>query len=256
MKMNILKRDFDLYRATVKRNDDRRYYVYFHHLESNDKIIYVGKGCRYRGANIEYRNKSWNMVYQNNPIYMSLYKTDLTKEEAYQLEIDTIKMIGLDNLINVSEGGMEIDFFRDKHFYGILNGNYGNKYGKNSLSIAIVKLDMKGNLLKEYSSISEVVIDGFNSTSVCACCNNKRHQLKGFQWMNKSDYVESNDYSFKRALTSKLQIDCFDINGNHIKTYESINATSKDGFLSKNVQQVLKGKKKSHKKFIFKIHTA
>ena len=79
----------------------------------------------------------------------------------------------------------------------------------------------------------------------------KRGSHKNHQFIYFDEYDKSKNYSFKRAKTSKLKINCFDKDNNFIKTYDSINETINDGFNPKNVSAVINKTKKSHKGFYF-----
>ena len=52
----------------------------------------------------------------------------------------------------------------------------------------VAQYDMEGNLIKTYESITSTKKDGFTSTEVSKCCNNKLKKYKGFIWK----FVEEN----------------------------------------------------------------
>jgi len=84
---------------------DKKYYVYQHKLQDGT-IFYVGKGTGNRAFETRYRNHIWEKVVKEFKKYIVEIKQDnLTSDEAYELEIKTIKEIGLENLTNLSEGG-------------------------------------------------------------------------------------------------------------------------------------------------------
>lgn len=80
------------------------------------KPYYIGKGKRYR-MNQHYGKKSLeknthknNVIHQiissnNKPISIKIFE-NLTEQEAYELEIKIIRIIGLENLTNKDEGGV------------------------------------------------------------------------------------------------------------------------------------------------------
>lgn len=62
------------------------------------------------------------------------------------------------------------------HLFGEDNGNYGNKYEFNSLSIPILQIDILGNIVREWSSATEASEKGnFHAGPIAACCKGKRH---------------------------------------------------------------------------------
>lgn len=258
MKIKVFEKE--LFLETVKLKGNNRYYVYIHYRLDNNKPFYVGRGCGYRATNFSGRSKKWHSIFKEFGLYFKIVQNKLSLQQSIDLEIKTISEIGIDNLCNTSYGGIEIapskdNYFYDKHLFGSENGNYGNKYESNPLSIRILCLDYNGNIIKEYGSISETEIDGFSSQTVCNCCNGGRIQHKGFQFIYKSDYNPNNNYAFKRGITSRVDIECYDLDDIFIKSYSSIESTAHDGFAPKNVQQVLKGSKKTHLKHKFKYKT-
>jgi len=88
---------------------DTKYYVYEHRLEDGT-IFYIGKGSGDRAFSTKDRNYLWKQVVKENKSYIVNIKEDnLTNEEALDLEIKTIKEIGMDNLTNLTEGGEGTD---------------------------------------------------------------------------------------------------------------------------------------------------
>ena len=248
------------FKEIVKQVGFRRYYVYVFYKQINDEPFYVGRGCGYRATNVSSRSKKTKDILRNEITYMKLHKHTLSLNESCEVEIELIKEIGLSNLTNVSIGGEEgaqgeNNYFYGVHLYGELNGNYNNRNSDNPLSIPILCLDFNGNIIKEYNSLIETELDNFSSSIVSKCCKGKRIQHKGYQFIYKSNYIEKFDYTFIRSTTSKIEINSYDLNDKFIKSYKSIQDTSIDGFSPKNVQQVLKGKKKSHKNHFFKYKT-
>jgi hypothetical protein len=258
MKIKVFEKE--LFLETVKLKGEFRYYVYVHYRLDNNTPFYVGRGCGYRATSFSGRSKKWHSILNEYGLYFKIIENKLSFQQSIDLEIKTIRKIGINNLCNVSFGGIEIapgknNYFYDKHLFGSDNGNYGNKFELNPLSIKVLCLDCNGNIIKEYVSIRETEIDGFSSQIVCKCCNGNRIQHKGFQFIYKSNYNQNNNYAFKRGITSKMNIECYDLDDNFIKSYSSIQSTALDGFAPKNVQQVLKGSKKTHLKHKFKYKT-
>lgn len=79
------------------------YYVYQHKLQDGT-IFYVGKGCNKRAFSTRGRNYLWKQVVKENKSFIVEIKQDnLTEEQAQELEIKTIKEIGLQNLTNLTD---------------------------------------------------------------------------------------------------------------------------------------------------------
>lgn len=53
----------------------------------------------------------------------------------------------------------------------------------------VLQLDLDGNVIKKYASISEAGrICGFDGSSITMCCKGKRNKHKGFKWVYEKDY--------------------------------------------------------------------
>lgn len=88
--------------------EDKRFYVYTHCYASGPMQgypFYVGKGTGTRASSNSSRNKHWHSVNNKYGRLTVFIKSGLTNEQACELEIETIKMIGLENLTNKSLGG-------------------------------------------------------------------------------------------------------------------------------------------------------
>tara|TARA_E500000318_G_scaffold722_1_gene1012 strand:+ start:50 stop:628 length:579 start_codon:yes stop_codon:yes gene_type:complete len=82
---------------------DTKYYVYQHRLEDG-KVFYVGRGSGKRAFNTTNRNHLWKQLVKENKSFIVEIKQDnLTEEQAKELEIKTIKELGLENLTNLTD---------------------------------------------------------------------------------------------------------------------------------------------------------
>lgn len=244
------------------------FYVYEHRLE-NGEVFYVGQGCRYRATSSYHRSIRWNEIISNNNYKVVIVKDNLTESESLDLEKELIKKHGrLDNntgtLVNHNDGGLglkgEDNYFHGKQLFGSDNGNYGNKYSSNNLSKPILMLDLKGNIIQEFSSATEAEeIHGYDSACISGCCNGKRLLHKGRQFIYKSDYKSEKDYTYKEGKTSKQAVISAKLNLDKsldfIKSYDSSQDVEKDGFNAKCVNACTNGTKKTHKNlYWFKIN--
>lgn len=121
--------------------DMKTYYVYLHKRKGTNKIFYVGKGTNIRMYSDKNRNYLWEAVVKEDGGFdVEIYKDELTEEDAFEVEMQLIKSIGIDNLTNLSEGGFGGDTL-SKHpnldkigkkiseaNKGSKNGNYGKGY--------------------------------------------------------------------------------------------------------------------------------
>lgn len=235
------------------------YYVYVHQLE-NDKVFYVGQGCRFRVTSPYSRSIRWNEITKEQNYDTFIVKENLTLEESLKLEKELILKYGrLDlntgTLINHNNGGQGLqgkdNYFYGKSFKGKDNGNFNNKYEKNSLSIPIYKLDFNGNIIQNFNSAVEAE-EKFNYISTCIvdCCNGKRKTHKDFQFIKQKDYTEPKNHIYIPSKTSKQAVVSAKLKENNtyeiISYYNSSQEVSKDGFLPKCVSGCLNGTKKTH----------
>lgn len=245
--------------------ESRDYFVYVHST-LNDEVFYVGEGCRYRDTAIHNRNITWNEITDKNPYKVIKVKENLTKEEALKLEKELILKYGrLDKgtgtLCNKNDGGIGLKG-ENNHFYGVKligeeNGNYGNKFEKNPLSIPIYKLDLKGNIVKKYSSATEAEkVDGYIANNISECCNKKRGIHKGFQFIKIKHYTIPENHVYIKSKTSKIPVVKLKLTPrgtySFVKLYESSGAVAIDGYNAKCVNACVNKSKKTHKGYYWR----
>lgn len=119
----------------------------------------------------------------------------------------------------------------------------------------IVQLDLKGNYVNEYASISEASkITGILSGNITSAFTRENHYSSGFYWFDKTDYYRGN-YKILETRFSKFmfKIDKYDKNNNYICSYNNIPEASKElGTTNYSILRVIIGKRKSIKGFVFK----
>ena len=92
----------------------------------------------------------------------------------------------------------------------------------------VIKYDMCGNFISEYASITEAAQENNASIShVSHCCMGKNKTCKGFVYRHEGDSF--NKYSVKNRKQDKdyiysmsKKINCYTIDGEFIKTYDSL----------------------------------
>lgn len=80
------------------------FYVYAHRRQTDGKIFYIGKGKGKRAWATD-RNASWREEAQKHGVEIEFIAENLSEEEAFNKEIETIQNIGLENLTNMANGG-------------------------------------------------------------------------------------------------------------------------------------------------------
>lgn len=138
---------------------------------------------------------------------------------------------------------------------------YNSNYGKRNIKISsklkykskykVAQYDMQGNLVNVFNNSREV-IDVFG-THVYDCCTDKLHTLKGYIFRYVSENNIPKNIMVKRGTTSSREVLAYDIKGNLIGTFKSINkaALALDVDAS-SISRVCKGKQKYTKGYVFK----
>lgn len=244
--------------------DLNRICVYSHTYENEDKPFYIGQGRLSRAFNFLNRDKSWKTKVQDETkVKVNILYIDISIEESITLEKKLIAKYGrIDNntgcLVNGNDGDTAIgckgssNFFYDKHLYDKDNGNFGNKYSLNSLSIPIIQIDILGNIVKHWASATEAEEKGnFNASCIGNCCLGKRYLHKSYQWIFEKDYDCSKKYIYIPGKTCPRIYICLNLYGDYIKTYYNNDELISDGFNPKMVNKVANGINKSHKNYVF-----
>lgn len=245
-------------------SDLNRICVYSHVYDNESNPFYIGQGRLSRAFNFINRDKSWkHKVQDESKVKVNILYIDITIEESINLEKELIAKYGrIDNktgcLVNGNDGDTAIgckgssNFFYDKHLYGKDNGNFGNKYLSNPLSIPVIQLDILGNIIKHWSSATEAEEKGkFNAGCIGGCCLGKRLLHKSYQWIFEKDYDSTKQYIYIPGKTCPRIYLCLTIYGDYIKTYYNNDELISDGLNPKMVNKVANGINKSHKNYIF-----
>ena len=247
-----------------KTSDLQRICVYSHTYDNEDKPFYIGQGRLSRAFNFINRDKSWkNKVQDISKVKVTILNIDISIEESVKIERELIAKfgridIGTGCLVNGNDGDTAIgcagesNYFYNKHLYGKDNGNYGNKYSLNPLSIPVVQIDILGNVVKHWASAAEAEdIGGFSAGCISGCCLKKRHLHKSYQWVYEKDFNKDNDYTYNPGRTCSRIYLCLTLYGDYIKTYYNNDELISDGFNPRMVNKVANGINKSHNNYVF-----
>jgi predicted DNA-binding protein YlxM (UPF0122 family) len=141
---------------------------------------------------------------------------------------------------------------------GVTAGNYIWRYRDEFIEVDLNRLnykkrsvkryDMIGNFIKEYESIKDTILDGFNDGNVQLCCSGKQKSHKGCMWIYSED-TPPIEYKNK-TIKSVLQ---YDKDMNFIREWDSISmVTKKLGIGGNSITSCCKGKYKSAGGYIWK----
>ena len=253
-------------------SENRVYYVYilfktykkgnflYDNLSFDMEPFYVGKGKNdriYQSRNVkknrnEHKNNILEKIHSLNLTVTSIkFKENLTEFEAFHLEADLIKKIGrfdkglgpLSNLTDGGEGG---------------SGGTSRKGDWPELYVPVLKYDLDGNLICEYQSIKQAVLENPRAKNISYCCQLKRDTSGGFVWRYKNqDFL--NDAIDVGMIKNRIHKGNFKVkviqktlDGEIIHEYESIKeASEKTGCHTSKIVDVCKGRRKKTNGFIF-----
>ena len=165
-----------------------KFYVYQHIYNDgvNSRIVYIGKGS------VEYtksKGKGGSDIRAHTFAHRNKNYTNF------------VNRVGKENIEVkiVARFDDESDaLFLENELHEINEGLYSisDKQKAEIQSIPVVQLDLEGNFIREYSSMSKVVKDGFDRVTVGYCCRKKISTHQGFKWLYANEYYKGN-YTFK-----------------------------------------------------------
>jgi hypothetical protein len=83
-------------------------YVYGHYKADTGELFYIGKGTGNRAWSNHGRSVYWKRVAEKHGRAVQIIEDNLTDEEAYIKEKELIEVVGLNNLVNIIDGGYGI----------------------------------------------------------------------------------------------------------------------------------------------------
>lgn len=265
----------------VHFNLNTKFYIYIH-CTPDGIPFYIGKGKENRCLDETYRNQWWKNIVNKYGYYVIIKEINLSEEDCFKKEVFWIEHFGrrdlnTGTLVNLTNGGEGVagriwsedqketrsKYFREnletlqnigarkeyfgKSLFGENNPNYGNKE-TNPNCIKVVKLDLKGNFICEYNSVAEAS-EMNNAKGIYQVCRGQRHQLKGYKYVYREDYLTGN-YSITSGITSRKEVLKIDKETNEIvKEYNSAQETKIDGFSPNGVSRVCRGERKFYRGF-------
>ena len=209
----------------------KKIYIGVHETSSDKFDGYLGNGVittkpsSYKKSETPFR-RAVNKYGPNQFIRITLFEYD-NEEDAYKKEAEI-----------VTESFLK----RGDVYNACLGGNKPPTWS----STEIHQYDLDGNYIKTYSKIKDAA-DEFN-VKPCSISDaaKKHHNCKGFLY----SYEKKNKIKPYNNIKSCCKVGVYDLNGNLIKTYDSIQSCRKDycGCI-----HVLYGRRKKHKNCTFKF---
>ncbi len=132
------------------------------------------------------------------------------------------------------------------------NMNDGGVGGHNSRPI--VRLDLQGNFIKRYDSSAQAEKeDGFCNSDVLISCKNKHRLCQGYMFMFEDEYIKHGAREYKKTVPHNITkiVQC-DLQGNYIRTFNSVNEASKETSIQRTrISSCVTGQSKTASNFIF-----
>lgn len=208
----------------------------YRHLKPCGEVFYIGIGKNYIRANTKHgRNKYWHRIVKKYGYEVQILKSDLTRDEACELEMILISWygrfdLGHGKLCNMTDGGdgtankspetkkkiSDAQLGEKNHMYGKfgeLNGNFGNRWNDEQRRNGSKKLieyykththsrkGTKGMVSEETRrKISE------NANKPCGCDHKESKEVINLQTgiVHCSSREASDTYGFKRSTLKSM----------------------------------------------------
>jgi hypothetical protein len=113
---------------------------------------------------------------------------------------------------------------------------------------SVLQFDLGGQLLKEWESVREPS-DFYQNTNIAACCRGEAVTAVGFIWRYRNEFKE---IDLDRLNYQKRKVSQYDLQGNFIKSFESIKDAASYEFDESNIQDCCVGRLKSSKGYIWR----
>lgn len=247
------------------------YYVYVHIRTDLDEVFYVGmstintEGLVYSRAYrspFEKRKTAWHNYARICPYIVKIVKENLTKEQAFKLEMKLIKKygrkdLGTGTLINQCDGGAGLKNpgpqLKKKIQYSRKHLSHIYKKSQKPYSISVSAYDANGNFIKTYDSMNEAAIDvNCLHADITRAVNGKRFLIAGFQWRKYEIKTGIGKVPEKRKCNK--QIGQYNHTGKLLKIWESASEASKKLNTSRTgINNCLKQKSKTSHGCIWKF---
>lgn len=226
-----------------------KYFIYSLTDPITNKIRYIGKTNDPEDRYKRHLQKCYLEKYDKNTYKSRWIKSLLAKNEkpvmniiqecnysnVNEMEIYWIFKMKADGckLTNLSIGGeVGVDWTGRKHTQETKDKIHISK--KRFMS-PVIQYDLHGNMLNEYESLMEASLkSGCHIYLISNCCKKKSYYtVSETTFRYKGDHFDYTPYNKNIQVNSK-EICKYDLNGNFIKTYDSIRSTAVDNKVNKS----------------------
>lgn len=177
--------------------------VIYRHLKPNGEVFYIGIGTSKRAYDINSRNKHWNHIANKYGYEVQILKSNLTWEEACELECILIEYygrqdLGLGSLVNMTDGGDGLINLSDESRDKMSDAKKGKAPWNKGIKTGLVPWNKN---LKGYMSSN---ITSFNKGNIPWNVGNKGHQPNQFTKLNEQQVLEIRSKFKPRVYTRKM----------------------------------------------------
>lgn len=200
----------------------KKYCVYLLRRKDNNDIFYVGKGLKKRAYENRNRNEYCTRIIKKYGYFVEILQWFDNEKEAFELEIKTIKEIGIKNLTNITFGG-EGCSGRLPTLEQRVKCSLSNK-GKKPSNVSIERakeVNSKeigtntGLIFKSITSAAEYIRKNTeykkaSKSAISACCNGYRVKTAyGIEWFFIENNIKINSgFEIKIRKTREVKTDC------------------------------------------------
>jgi len=222
---------------------------YRHTEESKKKMSESKKGIKLSDEHrfeISKSVKQKALEYPNYNRSGNNLKQPIDKDLLYQLYIvDNLSMPNISEKLQCSEKKV-FDNLKD---YSIKKDKrvWKKQCASNDKKI-VLQYDLSGELIKEWNSLKSAS-KFYKSTNISSCCRGEAVTASGFIWRYKDDFI---DIDLNKLNYQKRKVSQYDLQGNLIRSFDSIKEASSHGFSEGNIQDCCVGRLKSSKGFIWR----
>lgn len=214
----------------MTNSDDKNFCVYVHINKINNKQYFGITGLKpiYRWGNSGKGYKNQKIFGEaikkygwNNFEHKILFE-HLSECKAKEIEVQLIEKYNTTN--------------RKFGYNYSIGGDYSTTgmYNLDSMSTKVYQYDISGKFIQEYPSMMEAErVTGIDNSNICSCCKGIHAFTKDFRWSyehkEKLEPIDKQSLRFEKITKQQLKIVYqYDLDGNFLKQYESLNIASKE----------------------------
>ena len=117
----------------------------------------------------------------------------------------------------------------------------------------VSRYDLNGNYIDSFESAEEAIMKT-GIRHIRSVCTKKRNSAGGYQWRYSNDIENISPIHYRIPKRRKVKVDCYDLKGNFVRTYDSITEASVDNKVSTcSIAGALHGRQRSSAGYVWKF---